>query len=124
VTTHFPSIQKSAAAAKRAVDDYHRTLVRAQKRCRHRHLVECDYESHTFLASLPPQRACTLCGLSEEGWGCGYQVLKGNTSGVTRSALYRIRLGLLIGDKEKTHLIRKEKTVADLLDEWLAEVTK
>lgn len=26
---------------------------------------------------LPPMRVCTICGLGEEGWGCGFKKLRG-----------------------------------------------
>jgi hypothetical protein len=59
--------------------------------------------------------------MSEEGWGCGYQVLinKGDFGfhKIDRDKLYSLRHGLMIFDKEKGHLIRGEKTLNQLIDE-------
>jgi hypothetical protein len=44
--------------------------------CAHSTVLEGDYKPSNFLSSMPPFRVCTLCGLAEEGWGCGYSLLQ------------------------------------------------
>jgi hypothetical protein len=31
---------------------------------------------NSFFTAEPPHLVCTACGLSEQGWGCGYKKLK------------------------------------------------
>lgn len=65
--------------------EYERARVDAQLACVHEHLLEAPhYDGIVF--NRPPFRVCTDCGLAEEGWGCGYQILKGEAHdrGVTR----------------------------------------
>jgi hypothetical protein len=39
---------------------------------------ELPYEppTYNFFRAEPPHLVCIACGLSEEGWGCGYKKLK------------------------------------------------
>lgn len=69
----------------------------AQLHCSHKHLGECDYKPLEILGSLPPVRICLSCGLTEEGWGCGYQVLTSETvTRLSRDELYSLRCGKII----------------------------
>ena len=38
-----------------------------QEQCTHEVVIELD--------STPPHRLCLMCGVEEEGWGCGYKRL-------------------------------------------------
>lgn len=47
-------------------------ILALQAKCPHpaEEIFEVPYEGEYFV--LRPFRVCTLCGLGEEGWGCGY----------------------------------------------------
>jgi hypothetical protein len=46
--------------------------------CRHpwEAIYELPYKPHEWLQSERPWLICSLCGLTEEGWGCGYKKLR------------------------------------------------
>lgn len=44
-----------------------------QKECAHEAIIESGY--FHIVGTFPPRRMCVICGLEENGWGCGYQVL-------------------------------------------------
>ena len=73
-------------------------LLRVQRECQHpeEHVVEAPYEEDQFggCRHSAPFAVCTLCGYSEQGWGCGYWKLKVNsdTPQITRDKGVRIRL--------------------------------
>jgi hypothetical protein len=60
-----------------------------QDACPHAHVVECasgpTYVGDTHNVSQPPERVCQDCGLWEQGWGTGYDQLRGS-NGVEGSA--------------------------------------
>lgn len=37
---------------------------------------ELPYKSYALFPADPPYLVCTACGLTEEGWGCGYKKLR------------------------------------------------
>lgn len=95
------------------------TITNFQKACKHDEIAECEYEPMEFVSSMPPCRVCLNCGLSEDGWGCGYLVLKApdeKVGRIDRERLYQLREGLHITDDYKTLLLRKETTLAELID--------
>lgn len=53
-------------SAKRA---YAETVKAVVLRCEHSHVAEC-------IEIQPEWRICLDCGLTDEGWGCGYQLLR------------------------------------------------
>ncbi len=59
-------LEKEAATLKKAL----------QKECNHSQVVEVEYSHSVYFNSSPPRRLCLLCGLEEDGWGCGYQKLR------------------------------------------------
>ena len=66
--------------------------VKIQLACPHREVVEADYWPSDYGHSMPPFRVCVVCGFSEEGWGCGYQILASEVArAVTRDEGYRLR---------------------------------
>lgn len=85
-----------------------------QQTCTHTNLEECIYLPQ-HIGALPPMRVCCDCGLSEEGWGPGYVVLKGEAHSISRDVLYRKRQGFVICDEHKGPLLRNEATVAQLI---------
>lgn len=105
------------------MDDYRHVVARVQKTCRHpiKFIVECSYREGPDFSSSKPIRVCTHCGLSEDGWGCGYQVLAPNKirldSIASRERVIGLGRGLHITEDMKGGLIRKSYTVRDLIDE-------
>lgn len=84
-----------------AQKDLERTVESAQGACEHNNVAECDYKPSEFFNTLPPMRVCLDCGLSEEGWGCGFRVLREKIAGlqprrISREDLYSIRCGTYI----------------------------
>jgi hypothetical protein len=60
--------------------------------CPHEHTVEADYVPDPYGHHPdPPFRVCRVCGFSERGWGCGYQVLTRPAVPVSREDAYAIR---------------------------------
>lgn len=115
--SYVSSIQRAAAALAAAKIELDRAVARQQKRCQHLDLIECDYRPSRFGGVADaPMRACCTCGMSEEGWGPGYVVLKGRAVMTDRDEVYRRRLGVKIWDAQKGPLLRSEVTVSQLVD--------
>lgn len=86
------------------------TVIQTQLSCDHRKIYECDYlPGREFGQGLPPIRVCDSCGLSEEGWGCGYLILTGEIVPIDREALYQKRLGRTILREDKGLFIHNDK---------------
>ncbi len=102
------NVAKARAALKSAV-------ATEQQTCKHADLEECDYMPMNFSAAMPPMRVCCDCGMTEEGWGCGYVVLKGDARTISRDSLYAKRQGFAIQDTHKGALLRREVTLAQLV---------
>jgi hypothetical protein len=114
---YVPSIQRAADALAAAKTELDRAVARQQKRCQHLDLIECDYRPCRYGGSADaPMRVCCSCGMSEQGWGPGYVVLKGRAVMTDRDEVYRRRLGVMVWDEQKGPLLRKETTVAQLVD--------
>lgn len=91
-------------------------LVELQCSCKHGRVAECDYKPSDYGSALPPARVCEDCGMTEDGWGPGYQVLtEDRVRNINREELYRLRAGLMIQDRHKGPLIRREVTVQQLV---------
>lgn len=115
--SYVSSIQRAADALAAAKIELDRAVARQQKRCQHLDLIECDYQPSRFGGTADaPMRACCTCGMSEEGWGPGYVVLKGRAVRTDRDEVYRRRLGVKIWDAQKGPLLRNEVTVSQLVD--------
>lgn len=102
------NLEKARAALKSAV-------ATEQQTCTHASLEECDYLPMQYSGSLPPMRVCCDCGMTEEGWGPGYVVLKGDARTISRDSLYAKRQGFAINEHHKGPLLRREVTVAQLV---------
>lgn len=61
------SIARSINRLDKARADLKQVVLRECMACKHGHIAECD--------DSPPWRICLDCGLTEEGWHCGYEVL-------------------------------------------------
>lgn len=94
-------INKYLDRLKSAQSDLNSVISSVQEQCEHNHIAECDYQPSEFFNALAPMRVCLECGLSEEGWGCGFKVLKEKIEGlsprkISRQDLYSIRCGKYI----------------------------
>ena len=81
----MPSVKQMRAAymrAKKKIQEDRAKLetkrIELQLACPHSDLMEVDYRSDPFGGHnhSPPWRVCKDCGFAEEGWNCGYQVLR------------------------------------------------
>jgi hypothetical protein len=88
--------------------------------CKHKDLAECEYQPSDWGPAYAPLRMCLNCGLAEVGWGCGYKVLTTDSliKKIDRDMVYRLRT-YTINDDHKSLLIRKEKTLAEIIQEEL-----
>lgn len=91
-------INSSIDNLKAAQSELSAVISYVQNKCNHTNIAECDYQPSEFFNALAPMRVCLDCGLSEEGWGCGFQVLREKVAGLTprkisRDDLYAIRCG-------------------------------
>lgn len=50
-------------------------IIDLQCTCSHPEIVARDYIPSEYSCSTPPARVCTTCGLAENGWDCGHQLL-------------------------------------------------
>ena len=94
-------INKCLDKLKAAQNDLNLTITSVQSECNHTNIAECDYQPSEFFNALAPMRVCLDCGLSEEGWGCGFKVLRERVVGlsprkISRQDLYSIRCGKYI----------------------------
>lgn len=120
-------ITKALKEVSKAQQRLARAVASLQRRCRHSHIAECEYEGGAW-HTHEPERICLDCGMTEIGWGPGYQVLKpmkwsqiATVAKIERNDLYKLRQGIRITDDHKGPLIRKESTVADFVDQWAEE---
>lgn len=94
-------INKYMDRLKSAQHELNTVINAVQSDCLHESIAECDYKPSEFFNALAPMRVCLDCGLSEEGWGCGFRILREKVSGLTprkisREDLYSIRCGKYI----------------------------
>lgn len=97
---------------------YAETVAAIQLECYHESVAECQYYTGEWTDfTLPPQRVCLECGLSEQGWGTGYKLLSlPPTAFLPREELYKLRAGVFIDDKNKG------RPLHELLNEWVAKI--
>ncbi|MBU1091658.1 hypothetical protein KKA27_02255 [Patescibacteria group bacterium] len=58
--------------------------------CPHEVVIETNYISYEALGyTRSPQRRCLICGIVEDGWGCGYRKLKKRPIKVVSSDVFR-----------------------------------
>ena len=113
-----PSIENAKAAVQKARKQYHQVVAAQQRRCKHRHVAEAPYQHSDYGSSFPPMRICLSCGMVEDGWCCGYLVLKNDAARVSREELYQLRTGLHITADHKGPLLRHETTIPELVSNW------
>lgn len=94
-------ILKRLSSVQKAEDKLDEVVNKVQASCPHNNIAECDYQPSEFFSANPPIRICLECGLSEEGWGCGYSVLVEKQNGlslrqISRDTLYSMRVGKFI----------------------------
>jgi hypothetical protein len=68
-----------------------------KNKCNHPHdqLRECEFKDLAYYGSYPPMRVCMFCGTWEDGWGCGYKILKSESKLsvpiIPREEVYELR---------------------------------
>lgn len=64
-----------------------------RKICKHDLIAEAPYKAETSCSyAKPPMRVCERCGITEDGWGVGYQKLTTDiVRKVTIFELFKIR---------------------------------
>lgn len=104
-----------------AHDNYKQTLIDVQCSCSHKNTVERKYFCIAeWLPAHAPVRVCLDCGLGEEGWGCGHIVVKNKPQRwITNKEEAKYRKGKLICESDKGPLLRKEKSLRELLQKQL-----
>ena len=71
------AIESAVIELAQAREKYLKVIREVQANCKHFNISECDYYERYFGGCDPPMRVCLDCGLVEDGWGCGYETLKG-----------------------------------------------
>jgi hypothetical protein len=94
INTHLQIIHKAEKMLKKVIES-------VQDDCKHENIAECDYHPSEYGYSSLPLRVCLDCGVSEEGWGCGFRVLVEKQKGlsprqISRDDLYSVRCGKFI----------------------------
>ena len=95
------SINNQILRLKEAQTELEDVVNSVQSDCPHVSVAECDYKPSEYFNAQPPMRVCLDCGMSEEGWGCGFKVLREKVIGLTprkisREDLYSVRCGKYI----------------------------
>lgn len=108
-------------AVNKASQELRAYICETQVSCKHPTVVEAPAIHSPYGRSTPPFRVCMQCGMSEEGWGCGYIVLHGEpgrelTTVPTRAELNAHTRGLHIAERDKGPLLRGETTVEQLIE--------
>jgi len=65
--------------------------IAVQLACDHDEFAEASYESGG--GTRRPFRTCIACGFTEQGWGCGYQILTGPCPEIFHEALRGYQVG-------------------------------
>lgn len=97
------------------------TVLEKQRLCEHKSLIECNYLPVSDGHSHPPKKMCCNCGMTEEGWGAGYQVLCGNPVPASRDDIYKLGRGLSITSYNNQVLFKQGGSVKTMLDEEIAK---
>ena len=111
-----PRIETALLRLREAESALKKAVRRQQLVCKHKVLAECAHLPFASGGCLPPMRVCITCGMTEDGWGPGYIVLKSPATPIARDDLYKIRQGLSIDDGDKGPLLRRETTVRDMVN--------
>lgn len=114
------AINEKLKALRRAQADLKQVVKAAQIKCDHSDIAQAEHASGHV-----PVRICLSCGLTEDGWGCGYRVLRhpsdsGYEIGVppiSSDALCRLRQGFIVKNTHRTQLLRKLKTIEELIND-------
>lgn len=81
---------RSQAAA--FAEQAHELVERVQRECTHPAdgIYEAPYVKAGWLSAQPPYRVCLRCGWAEEGWGCGWQLLRTADESYERPPRFRL----------------------------------
>jgi hypothetical protein len=67
-------------------------LKELQDTCNHLFIAEAPYISGDYIISTPPRRICEICGIEENGWGCGHKILiTQRPRNISRDELYEMQ---------------------------------
>lgn len=109
-------IKKAIERVISAKSAYSAAVYDVVSKCKHENVAECDYMPSGWLPALAPERVCLDCGLAEEGWGCGYQLLTSrHTVRIDREELWKLVTVRFFQDEDIPRLLRREVTFNDLL---------
>jgi hypothetical protein len=111
-------ILKARVAVRQALARQKLVEQKQQLVCKHKHVAECSYVSSTHYSDAePPVRMCLDCGLAEDGWSCGYVVLKNADETVGRIERERVwaERSTYIRDCHKGPLLRGETTLKHII---------
>lgn len=92
--------------------------IQAQLTCSHEHVVEGKYEELEYVAhTIPPFRGCMNCGYAEEGWGCGYSLLKPNeeVNEIDRNKALAYVIGDIIRNEDHCDVKFGRRNLRDIL---------
>jgi len=91
-------------------------IIYHQRQCKHERTAECEHKK-LWGDILPPMKVCLECGLSEQGWGSGYLILKATPEEMLdRDDLYKLRVGAYIRDEDKGPIMRREITLEEAIE--------
>lgn len=78
--------------ASRFAREAHELVDKVQRLCDHPAdgIYEAPYVPAAWLSAQPPYRVCLRCGWAEEGWGCGWQLLRVAEPSYDRPERYRL----------------------------------
>lgn len=104
-----------------------RLVAELQCSCSHPDIVELPFEDSTWCShAKPPVRVCKTCGLCEQGWGCGHQLLHlgdkeyvVRLTKITHEEFYKLRRGKLWENHE---FVERGRTPVEILREKLGVV--
>ena len=68
--------QKLSKQINELIDKQEELLKQLQDTCQHEACAEVDYRPEGIITyANPPRRICLICGIEEDGWGAGYELL-------------------------------------------------
>jgi hypothetical protein len=116
-----PVIRNATRAVARAVARRKEAICKTIAECSHVQVGECEHlpSRTTFGSPTPPARICLNCGITEDGWHCGYLILKNPlVIPVTRDDVYALRTVHFHAD-DQGPLLRHELSVLDMVRDKL-----
>lgn len=83
-----------ATRRRKVYERLERQRVEVQLACTHPWIIEAPYApSRGWLRASPEFRVCRTCGFTEQGWGCGFQILRHHHERLSREEAGVFRVG-------------------------------